>query len=53
MTEAEHFDSECFQTTDGEIAVLNLSSARLRSWSRFYQDPHHPAPRKRCLSTSN
>ena len=39
MTEAAVLDSECFQTTDGEIAVVNLNSARLRSWSRFYQDP--------------
>ena len=26
-------------TTDGEIAVINLVSARRRSWSRFLQDP--------------
>jgi tetratricopeptide (TPR) repeat protein len=39
MTETAVLDSECFQTTDGEIAVVNLNSARLRSWSRFYQDP--------------
>jgi hypothetical protein len=42
MTEAAVLDSECFQTTDGEIAVINLNSARLRSWSRFYQDPQCP-----------
>lgn len=34
------YDNECFQTTDGEIAIVNLNSARLRSWSRFYHDPH-------------
>jgi tetratricopeptide (TPR) repeat protein len=39
MIEAAVLDSECFQTTDGEIAITNLNSARLRSWSRFYQDP--------------
>ena len=39
MIEAVVLDSEFFQTTDGEIAVVNLNSARLRSWSRFYQDP--------------
>ena len=39
MTEVAVLDSECFQTTDGEIAIVNLNSARLRSWSRFYQDP--------------
>jgi tetratricopeptide (TPR) repeat protein len=26
------------QTTDGEIAVINLESRRRRSWSRFYED---------------
>jgi tetratricopeptide (TPR) repeat protein len=26
-------------TTDGEIAILNLESARRRSWSRFFADP--------------
>ena len=26
-------------TTDGNIAVVNLESARRRSWSRFFQDP--------------
>ncbi len=39
MTDAATLDSECFQTTDGEIAIINLNSARQRSWSRFYQDP--------------
>jgi tetratricopeptide (TPR) repeat protein len=41
MTETAVLDSECFQTTDGEIAIINLNSARLRSWSRFYQDAQH------------
>src|SRR6267142_2292315 len=41
MIEAAVADSECFQMTDGEIAIINLNSARLRSWSRFYQDPQH------------
>ena len=27
------------QTTDGEIAVINLQSARRRSWNRFLADP--------------
>src|SRR5262245_7011410 len=26
-------------TTDGEIAIINLESARSRSWSRFFADP--------------
>ena len=27
------------QTTDGEIAVINLESARRRSWNRLSADP--------------
>jgi tetratricopeptide (TPR) repeat protein len=29
-------------TTDGEIAAINLESARRQSWSRFAQDPCRP-----------
>ena len=39
MSEAAEFDDTYFQTTDGDIAVINLESARRRSWSRFHQDP--------------
>jgi tetratricopeptide (TPR) repeat protein len=39
MTEESDQDFECVPTTDGEIAVINLESARRRSWSRFHQDP--------------
>jgi tetratricopeptide (TPR) repeat protein len=49
MTEAALFDRECFQTTDGEIAIINLNSARLRSWSRFYQDPRRPGVAETAL----
>jgi len=28
-----------FQITDGKIAVTNLESTRIRSWSRFFADP--------------
>jgi tetratricopeptide (TPR) repeat protein len=28
--------------TDGDIAVINLASARQQSWSRFWQDPRRP-----------
>ena len=38
----DDLDSECPPTTDGEIAVINLQSARLRSWSRFFQNPLQP-----------
>ena len=27
------------QTTDGEIALINLESARRRAWNRFFADP--------------
>ena len=39
MTEESDQDIEFVPTTDGDIAVINLESARRRSWSRFYQDP--------------
>jgi tetratricopeptide (TPR) repeat protein len=42
MIEGAVLDGECFQTTDGEIAIINLNSARQRSWSRFHQDPQRP-----------
>jgi tetratricopeptide (TPR) repeat protein len=47
MTDA--VDNECFQTTDGEIAVINLDSARLRSWSRFHQEPQRPGSAETVL----
>jgi tetratricopeptide (TPR) repeat protein len=42
MIDAAILDNECFETTDGEIAIVNLNSARLRSWSRFDLDPQRP-----------
>jgi len=36
---APDLDRGCLSTTDGEIAVINLESARRRSWSRFFADP--------------
>ena len=36
MFEAPEID---LQTTDGEIAVINLESARRRLWTRFSADP--------------
>src|ERR1700730_7094706 len=32
-------DPRCPPATDGEIAAINLESARRRAWSRFAQDP--------------
>jgi tetratricopeptide (TPR) repeat protein len=39
MTEEFDQDVECGPTTDGDIAVINLESARRRSWSRFHENP--------------
>jgi len=39
MTPSSELERECFPTTDGEIAVINLASARRRSWSMFFQNP--------------
>jgi tetratricopeptide (TPR) repeat protein len=39
MTEKSDQEIQCPPTTDGYIAVINLESARRRSWSRFHQDP--------------
>ena len=39
MTDVATLDNEPFCTTDGEIAVTNLGSARTRSWRRFCENP--------------
>jgi tetratricopeptide (TPR) repeat protein len=35
-------DQACPSATDGEIAAINLESARRRAWARFTQDPRLP-----------
>lgn len=42
MIPPAEFETVRLLTTDGEIAVINLESARRRSWSRFSDDPHRP-----------
>jgi tetratricopeptide (TPR) repeat protein len=39
MIAAPAIDLDCPLATDGDIAVINLESARLQSWSRFWQAP--------------
>lgn len=39
MTVAPELDRADTPVTDGEIAIINLESARRRSWSRFFEDP--------------
>ena len=53
MTEAALLDSECFQTTDGEIAIVNLNSARLRSGAGFIRIRNTPASLKSFLNMNN
>src|SRR5262245_19317909 len=36
---APKLDAAITPTTDGEIAIINLQSARQRSWTRFFADP--------------
>jgi tetratricopeptide (TPR) repeat protein len=39
MIDESDQDIGCLLTTDGDIAAINLESARCRSWNRFHQDP--------------
>jgi tetratricopeptide (TPR) repeat protein len=39
MTESPILETEFPVATAGDIAVINLESARLQSWSRFWQSP--------------
>ncbi|MGY8679672.1 tetratricopeptide repeat protein [Bradyrhizobium sp. UFLA05-153] len=39
MIASAELDADRSLTTDGEIALINLESARRRSWSRFFADP--------------
>jgi hypothetical protein len=36
-------DDACPSATDGEIAAINLESARRRAWARFAEDPRLPS----------
>ena len=42
MTAIVALDPPCPSATDGEIAAINLESARRRAWARFAQDPRRP-----------
>jgi len=42
MIEAPDIASDFVQATAGDIAVINLESARQQSWSRFWQAPLRP-----------
>jgi tetratricopeptide (TPR) repeat protein len=42
VTAIVELDPPCPTATDGEIAAINLESARRRAWARFAQDPRLP-----------
>jgi tetratricopeptide (TPR) repeat protein len=42
MSTIVEIDRPCPTATDGEIAEINLLSARRRAWARFAQDPRRP-----------
>ena len=42
MIESPILETNLFQATSGEIAVINLESALQQSWSRFWQSPQRP-----------
>ena len=42
MSAIAELDRPSSSVTDGEIAAINLESARRRAWARFAQDPRRP-----------
>src|SRR4030095_8182517 len=42
MTSVANPEVECIAVTDGDIAAINLQSARQRSWNRFWRAPAQP-----------
>ena len=49
MSAIADLDDRCPSATDGEIAAINLESARRRAWSRFAQDPERPGVAEEIL----
>ena len=41
------------RATDGEIAAINLESARRRAWARFAQDPRLPGAAEAIVYNEN
>src|SRR4051794_12279848 len=42
MSTASELEPDLAPATSGDIAVLNLASARARSWERFWEAPKRP-----------
>jgi len=51
MTASAEADQPPPPATSGEIAAINLESARRRAWARFAQDPHRPGVAEEILDT--
>ena len=49
MTSIVTFGGSCPSATDGEIAAINLESARRRAWARFADDPSRPGVAEEIL----
>jgi hypothetical protein len=49
MSTIVEVDRPCPSATDGEIAAINLESARRRAWVRFAQDPQRPGVAEEIL----
>ncbi len=49
MSAIADLDDRSPSTTDGEIAAINLESARRRTWVRFAQDPQRPGVAEEIL----
>src|SRR5262245_6523856 len=46
-------ESDMPPATDGEIAAINLESARRRAWARFSQDPRLPGAAEAIVYNEN
>jgi tetratricopeptide (TPR) repeat protein len=51
VTAIPELDATCPPATDGEIAAINLDSARRRAWQRFAQDARGPGVAEAVVDT--
>src|SRR5262249_55515084 len=51
MSTVVQVDHPCPSATDGEIAAINLESARRRAWARFARDPRRPDAAEAVVDT--
>ena len=53
MSTIVEVDRPCPSATNGEIAAINLESARRRAWARFAQDPRLPGAAEAIVYDEN